>query len=261
MSSQKVAKLKVLSKYVAVIKEYFELMNQSTVIKGLANPNNNLFIGLNVVHRVFEYILIKTNSTEIAYFYSQKGSYYYLEYLEQINKSEFANAFSHMDAIMVVYRKTIFDIYDGENSPGSNTSTISNLLSLNTEHINIPKKELNSIFNMIFKFTRTLLFLDNNDLTFQNRIEINNRFLYRYLTHIDHMEFIISYLELIQEKVTVNYDKYNDILTEFIIRIEKMKKKSDLHFNENDFLFNKIHFESQISHENNAKELVKCLFV
>ena len=114
--SNKYAKLKIITKYANIMKEYFELMNQSDVIKSLANPNNNLFIGMNVIHRVFEYVVIKTKSVESAYFYSQKGCYYYLEYLEQINKSEFAAAFSHMDAIMLVYKKTIFDIYDGDNN-------------------------------------------------------------------------------------------------------------------------------------------------
>lgn len=265
MSSQKVAKLKVLSKYVAVIKEYFELMNQSTVIKGLANPNNNLFIGLNVIHRVFEYILIKTNSIEAAYFYSQKGCYYYLEYIEQINKSEFASAFSHMDAIMLVYKKTIFDIYDGENSNNATSSTVSNLLSLSNEKITLSQKDIRLLFNIMFKFSRTLLFWDNMELSFQNRIDLTQNFLFRYLTNIDHIELINSYIELIQEKVKINYEKYNEVLTELIIRVEKMKRKQSVEFNNGDFLFSKLHFEAHIRHENGVnetpKELVKYLFV
>jgi hypothetical protein len=265
MSNNKYEKLKIITKYTNVMKEYFELMSHSEVIKSLANPNNNLLIGMNVIHRVFEYILIKTKNIENAYFYSQKGSYYYLEYLEQINKSEFANVFSHMDAIMLVYKKTIFDIYDGETNTNGINSTISNLLSLNNEQINISQKDLRSLFNIMFKFTHTIFFWNNVDIKFQYRIDLCNNYLFRYLNNIDCLEFINSYIELIQEKMTLSYDKYNSLLSEIIIRIEKMKKKSLLkNFDESDFFFNKLYMERHIFHENInnecPKELVKQLF-
>ena len=255
-------KLKIITKYSSVMKEYFELMNQSTVIKSLANPNNNLFIGINVIHRVFEYILLKTNSIENAYFYSQKGCYYYLEYLEQINKSEFANAFSHMDAIMLVYKKTIFDIYDGENNSNNIGSTMTNLLSLNNEKIDIPKKDLHVLLNLIFNFTRTMFFWDNNDFTFQQRIMLCYEFLLRFLTCVDSLELINSFIILIQEKIELTYDKYNEVLEEIVIRFEKTKKSALKNYNMDDFFFNKLQIEQQISSEiNDTKKLVKCLFV
>jgi hypothetical protein len=263
--TNKYTKVKIITKYASVMKEYFELMQQSDIIKSLANPNNNLFIGMNVIHRVFEYILIKTKSIENAYFYSQKGCYYYLEYLEQINKSDFANAFSHMDAIMIVYKKTIFDIYDGENNTTSTNSTMSNLLSLNSEQIDITQKDLRALFNIIFKFTRTLFFIDNTIITFNQRVDICNNYLFRYLIIVECTEFINSYIELLQEKMHFTYDKYNELLLEIIIRVEKMKKKSILkNFDETDFFFNRIYMENHVFHETlykeDPKELVKCIF-
>lgn len=262
MSSNKYLKAKIIAKYASIMKEYFELINQSDVIKRLANPSNNLFIGMNVIHRVFEYVLIKTQNIENAYFYSQKGCYYYLEYLEQINKSEFANVFSHMDAIMLVYKKTIFDIYDDEINT---TSTISNLLSLNYEQIEMNKKEMRSLFNLMFKFSRTLFFGENSNITFQDRITLFDNYLLRYLNIIDCLEFINYYIELLQEKLSLTYDKYNNLLNEIIIRTEKMKKKSLLkNFDETEFLFNKLYIEKHIFSDDvytdDPKELVKCLF-
>lgn len=267
MSSSKYFKNKIITKYVEVIKEYFELMTQSTIIKGLANPNDNLFIGINAVHRVFEYILIKTNNIDTAYYYSQKACYSYLEYLEQINKSELASAFTHMDAIICVYKQTIFDIYDGENSSNNNSSAINNLLSLNTEKINITQTEVRTLLNIIFKFTKILFFWDNTQIKFNDRHTICNDYLFRYLIKFEHIEFINSYLELIQEKViNLTYNKYNEFLQEILICIEKKSKKSLLkEYDINDFLFNKIYIERHTFNEkikeDDTKELVKWLFV
>jgi len=73
MSTIKYYKNRIVTKYASVMTEYFDAMNQSDIIKGLANPSNSLYIGMNVIHRVFEYVLIKMNNVDNAYFFSQKS--------------------------------------------------------------------------------------------------------------------------------------------------------------------------------------------
>ena len=72
MANTKYFKNRVILKFALIIKEYIDLMNQNVTLKNISNPNNSLFIGMNAIHRVFEYILIKNKNIDHAYYYSQK---------------------------------------------------------------------------------------------------------------------------------------------------------------------------------------------
>jgi hypothetical protein len=240
-------------------------MNQSDIIKNLVNPTNSLFIGMTIIHRVFEYFLIKTNNIDNAYLYAQKACYYYLEYLEQINKSELAFSFNHLDIVLFVYNKTIFEGYNSDsNMVTSNKMT--NVITLNKESLTISQQELQILFNHVLKFSKIIFVWDNQNISFGQRVIICNDLLLRYLNKIDHIDLISSYLEIIQEKVELTFPKYNEILVEIILLVEKMKKTKILnHYDKNGLCLHKFYIEKQAFHkkfqEEPTKELVKWLFV
>lgn len=251
-------------KYALIIKEFFDLMNQSDTLKNLANTSSSLYIGMNAIHRVFEYVLIKMNNVDHAYYYSQKSYYYYLEYMEQIHKSDLSQNLNHMDAIMFVYKKTIFDIYNGESTNLSNT--ITNIMTLNSETLSVNEKELKTLFNNISNFTKTLFFWENNNITFENRIYICDNYLHRYLHKIEALELITSYLDIIQQKMNMDYVKYEELLKEILVKIEKTKKQNIINNEDkNEYFLLKFYVEEQTLHEKfhegTTKELVKWLFV
>jgi len=263
MSNSKYFRTKVLTKYASTMKEYFNLMNQSDIIKNLANPNNSLYIGMNSIHRVFEYVLIKTNNIDNAYFYSQKSYYYYLEYLEQINKAELVNSLNHMDAILFIYKKTIFDFYNGEHSDNNN---IMNMMSLNDDDLQNHEMNLRELFNKISNFTKTLFFWDNIYISFENRIKICDEYMGRYLAKFDSIELITSYLDIIQQKIDIKFSKYDDLLNEMLMKVEKTRKFETLDESEkNERFLIKFYVEDHIFQEkfmkDNTKDLVKWLFV
>lgn len=251
-------------KYTTIVKEFFHMMNQSEILKNLANPNPSLYIGMNAIHRVFEFILLKTNNIENAYYYSQKSYFYYLEYMEQIHKADLLQNLNHMDAILFVYKKTIFDIYDGEIR---NTSdTISNIMTLHDETIIVDEKEIKLLLNTMSNFTKTLFYWENDKISFSDRIKICNQYLHRYLQRIDALELTNSYLEVIQQKYEMNYNKYDELLCEMVDKIEKTKKINMINDSEKDeYFLMKFYVEEHVFHEKfhegTTKDLVKWLFV
>lgn len=255
---------RVINKYVSIIIEYFNLLNQSEIIKNLSNPSNSLFIGLNALHKVFEFVLIKTKNVDNAYFYSQKSYFYYLEYLEQIHKSDLSQNLNHMDAVLFIYKRTIFDIFDGDNNNGS--SSISNLMTLNDDTMKMKETDVRNLLNTIECFTKTLFFWENPKLTFENRINICKIYLSGYLNRIESIEMINSYIQIIQEKTDLKYEKYNDLLKEILNRLEKTKKINNLsNLEKSEHFLIKFYVEGDIFKEkinsDDTKELIRWLIV
>lgn len=234
MTTSKYFKNLIITKYSNLINEYFDLINKSEIIKNLSNANHHLYIGLVAIHRVFEYILIKMNNLNNAYFYSQRSYCYYLEYLEQVQKSELSNNLNHIDSLLFVYKKSIFDIYNGESN--NMDTSISNILTLDENLLSNSQINIKELLNNINSFTKTLFIWDNNNISFDNRIVICKNYLLRYLTKYDLLNTINSYLEFIQQKTDLSYKKYEELLFEFIFRIEKNKKHNIFNIEDkNDF--------------------------
>ena len=263
MPTTKYFKNRMIMKYALIIKEYFDLMNKSSIIKNVSNPNPSLYIGMNTVHRVFEYVLVKLSSIDQAYYYSQKCCLYYLEYMEQVFQSDLFQNLNHMDAVMFVYKKTIFDIYDGE--PSDSVNSIRNIMSLTDEVVPHEELEIRDLFHNISKFTKTLFFWDNIGITFENRVKICDEYLHRFLHRIDAIENVQSHLEIIQQKMTMNYDKYFDLLKEMLALIEKTKKTAVKDMDRDEWVLMKFYVEENVFrekfHHDTTKDLVKWLFV
>jgi hypothetical protein len=71
--------------------------------------------GLAIVLNVFKVILLYTKNLEVAKGYTLNSIYYFIEYLQQINNKETEVVFVSLtlnDAILYVYRKSIYEISD-----------------------------------------------------------------------------------------------------------------------------------------------------
>jgi len=259
-------KLQIIDKYAMVMKEFFVLVNKSDVMNELNYPITSIFNGMNVIHRVFEYVLIKMKNVDKAYFYSQKTYFYYLEYIEQIHKSNLSQSLNHIDAIMFVYKKTIFDMHDGEGNQSSNT--MNNIMTLNDETLTINEKEWRQMFLKISKLTNTLFHWQNTDYEFLDRMEICNLYLARFLQHIERMDMTNSYLEFIQQKIEINFETYENLLKEILEKKEKKKRTySDLlpEPEKNECFLMKFYVDEPAFREKfeggNMKDFVKWLYL
>ena len=250
---------KVTHTYISILKEFIALISES---KHCDNPNNliiTMFIGMNAIHRVFEYILIKTKNIEKVCYYSKKTYYYYLEYMEQIYSSNLHQNLNQMDAMLFVYKKTIFDLYDGENEDTFGTMT--NIIASNGEIMNIDDDNIQNMLKNISKIMNILFYWENTEFTFYERKELCN-YLDFFMKKCFSVPQIVQFLEILQKKITMKYPEYLLLLKELFDLNEKKMKKI-CHINEwtlNKFYIQKNDFEDKIN-ENNIKGLVKWCFI
>uniref|UniRef100_A0A6C0DBT7 Uncharacterized protein n=1 Tax=viral metagenome TaxID=1070528 RepID=A0A6C0DBT7_9ZZZZ len=251
---------KINHTYISILKEFVTLINES---KHCDNPNNlviTMFIGMNTIHRVFEYILIKTKNIEKVCYYCKKTYYYYLEYMEQIHSSNLHQNLNHMDAMLFVYKKTIFDLYDGENEDTFGTMT--NIIASNGEIMNIDDNKLQEIMKIISKIMNTLFYWENAKFSFYERRELCN-YLDLFMIKCFSIKHIVPFLEILQKKITMKYLEYILLLKELIeLNDKKIKNYCDIDINEwtlNKFYIQKNDFEDKIN-ENNIKGLIKWGF-
>jgi hypothetical protein len=249
------------------MKEFFHLIQQSELMQKLNYPVQTLTIGINALHRVFEFVLLRTKNIEKAYYYSQKTYYYYLEYMEQIHKSNLSQSLNHIDAILFVYKKTIFNLFDGTQDEDAST-TMTNILTLNETVLKFNEKEYQEVFLKISKLTNLLLDWKNENLEFHHRIQICNLYLIRFLKKIDTMTSTIEYLEILQTKMNMSYDKYEELLKEILEKNEKSKRfRSNSFLSEldrNEYFLMKFYIEEPILREKfddgNMKEFVRWMY-
>jgi hypothetical protein len=252
---------KIIDTYVSILKEFIALINES---KHCDNQNNliiTMFIGMNTIHRVFEFILIKTKNIEKVCYYSKKAYYYYLEYMEQIHSSNLQQNLSQNDAMVFVYKKTIFDLYDGENEDVFGTMT--NIIASNGEIMIIDDEILQIMLKNISKIMNILFYWENTEFSFYERKELCN-YLDPFMKKCFSIKQITHFLEILQKKISIKHPEYVLLLKELIdLNDKKIKKICDDDIKEwslNKFYIQKNDFEDKIN-ENNIKGMVKWVFL
>jgi len=256
----KTTKAQILETYSKLINEYFGILNESEIMREMNFPISSVYIGVNAIHRVFEIILMKTKSIEKTYYYSQRAYYYYLEYIEQISRANLTQNINHMDIILFVYKKTIFDTYDGDTN--DNSHTLSNIMTLNNETLLFDEKECRMLLIKITKMIKVLFYWENINIDFNERHEISGNFLSRFLNKIDIFDNSLQYLEVIQEKMKMNYSVYDNLLKELLKKMESTRMKSEMV--SNDSILIKFYIEEPVCREKfengNMREFVKWLY-
>jgi hypothetical protein len=235
----------VIDKYVLLLIEYTQLVNTSDIIKTLENPD--LFVyGLNALIHVFKLSVHITKSVDTTVSYCQKGMYCYLEYIEQLHKSNLVNNLDCSDAIAFVYSKTIGDIFGSQTNAQS--TTISNVLSLNNnyetdEHTDMT---LHSLLLRLERITTVILWTNNPDITYTQRADLIQKYLVKYLYLMveteQYVEFLnaVLFISSVQEHIWLVYEDYVDIMDEFVKWMKKAAKYK------NASAFSKEHVRSKL---------------
>lgn len=258
-------RLCVIDEYFLTINELFLQVDKSELIKGSPRLATVLSIGVNSIHRVFEYVLLQTKNLEQASYHAKQSCYYLLEYIEQIQLSNLTHNLNNTDAVLFVYKKTIFNMHDGEESDTS--STITNILTLSDDSLNINNKEWRIMYSRILNVVNLLFYWNNAEYTFQERKTICQELLPRYLHSIDKLDFATVYLDYIQDNFEPKYVTYIEILNVMITKSEKMRRirsGSVTEQEKNEQLLNKFSFNRDIFNEKynsgNIEDLVKWLY-
>lgn len=220
----------IIDKYTFLIMEYIHLVNSSDIINSMEKGYDVFLIGLNALIHIYKISLYATKNVDAAGSYTQKGVYCYLEYIEQMHKTNYVQNIYNIDAISFMYNKTIVEIYGPQTS--SESTSISNVLSLNetqTSNCDIVEGQ-HALLTQLEKITYTLLWLNNPDISYENRIDICYKFLQKYMNILNNLEKtvpehnIIIFIDYIQQHIHLDYDEYIQILEEFQKQLKKNAK-------------------------------------
>jgi hypothetical protein len=224
MSTQSSKSLKqcISELYFNAIQELFNQIEQTDLNKQTDKLSNIMFIGVNSIHRVFEYVLLRKKNIEKATYYARQACYYFVEYMEQIHTSNLTNNLNNTDAVMFVYKKTIFEMHDGDDSSSSNT--MDNILTMTNDLLHINDEEWRSMYSRILQIVNVIFYWNNHTYSFKERKVICDELLLRYLYAVDKLDFATAYLDNIQHNFEPNYDTYMNLLNSMITKSEKMRR-------------------------------------
>jgi hypothetical protein len=264
----KIDKQVIIDTYIIILNDFFvkfldsEINNyennnhnfeeHNVIVNSNKISNCNLFIGISIIHRIFEFIFQKTKNINTIYYYSNEAISYYLEYINQVYKANLFNNLNQADAVVFVYKKIIFELRNKETIEiieiGSK-SILSNIIDANkSEHclLHLTDDEFNNLFFFIKKNTDLLLswkhsfskkkenIFDNNS-SYQLRIEFFQEFIEKFLKKKESSINFIECLELFYLRFDVEIETWKKILQDVFLEISKKNKKKGFE-NVEDFL-------------------------
>ena len=215
----------ILTKFVRVIIEYMRYISEKITMK---NKKYYKFIferGIETLIHIFSMIFYYTKNLELTFYHCQKAYYFYIEFIEQISDDNITFLqLSSRDAILFVYKKTIFDL-NNEYRKNIHDPTIEekNILTLVDFHTYIYKNIVEYIIN-------------HKDFTYDNKIEYINKCCNYIETFSENLkknkikkniiECIYLFTNLLAEK-QIEIDMFFNLLDDFIKKINIKKKVNE----------------------------------
>ena len=251
-------KYRIVEKYYATIDTYFQQLENLTESNKNIDVKSCMMIGLNLIHRIFDYVLMRTKNIEKAYYYAERTYIYYIEYVEQIHKTNLHMSLNQSDAILFVYKKTIFELDKGDDNKVFDT--ITNIMTFDEEITKLNDKDYSSWMSQIFTIIHSFFYWSNEAITFAERIYMTKKLLKQYMLNADKLKLPITYLEILQEKLPLQYTTYIQLLTELL---DFELSNTIMEYVPEEEVLLKCYVEKNIiyqNYENNdMKELVKWL--
>ncbi len=236
--------LDVYAKYGNIIKDYFNHFDNTINKKKYDNYYNYVFLrGLQTVGSVFNILLLYLKNLEVSYIHCQQSFLYYIEFIGQIgsDSSGFLQL-SSKDAVLFVYKKTIFDIND-EYKKKFKTPTNKEKMILS-----FVEKYICCFNSIIDKLIDTI---DINEINIKNNIDeiflLLNSFPHT-LNSIEEQKINIFYTFINKlSSIDITYEHYLLLIKSFF---KKLLKKNSLDKN----IINKINLYdlTNIMNQNNT---------
>jgi hypothetical protein len=234
--------IEIIEGFGKIMTGYLLFMDQSEIVRKSKYIDTILYNGANIVIHVFT-MHVYANQT-LENIYSQCGKSYvcYLEYIEQLDKTNLANNLYISDISIFVYKLTL-----GE------------LVSTGDDYLNPGSRAHDSVhcIDLVVKTWNTLLAW-NSCISFNARLAICDVHLSKYaiLFHtIPVSQIFLDYLGIIQEKWEMDENVYFAFLNEYYRRLYKLQRANKLpeqsHISEKILLFCiQYHLEDKPTEEN-----------
>ena len=250
----------IVDAYMHLMQEYIDAFGKFTAETSAVQYDCMFYVGINIINKVYEYMLMKYSNVKNANYYAQKSYVYFIEYMEQIHEHGLALTINHNDAILFIYKKTIFESNDN-GSPSTN-DTMGNIFSLQQTPTLLNMDECIATLQRTHSFMNCLLHWDNIHITTANRINICKHLLPSLLKFTNHSDITRGYLEYIRSITKMSFTDYY----EFLAEINRMFEVTMLHdiTDINELLIEKFYLDNCILRkkieDKNMKELVYWLY-
>ena len=211
----------ILKKFICILIEYMRFITEKIIMK---NKKYYYFIferGLETLIHVFSVIFYYTKNLELTFYHTQKACYFYVEFIEQISDDNVTFLqLSSRDAILFVYKKTIFDI-NNEYKKSIQEPISEDKIILST--INLYTNIYKSIVLFIIK---------HDDFKYENKTNyinmcselINETLNKNKINHnIIHLNCLYLFTTLLDDK-NIEIHIFFKLLDEFIKKIISKKK-------------------------------------
>jgi hypothetical protein len=248
--------------YISTIHQFIESFLKISFELSTEQYDCMLYVGINLIYRVYKYGLLKFNNIKTAEYYSQKAHVFFIEYMEQIYNHELSFNLNHNDAILFIYRKTIFEFHDIDSKQGDNK--VVNIFSLQQPNTDIPDINICAYhLQQMHIFVNQIVQWKSSTLTTTNRIYICKHYLQIILKYTDYTDITINYLEHIYNITNISFSKYCKLIEEIGCYLLASKQYNH-QLNKNEILLMKFYTESSYIQEkidnNQIKELVSWLY-
>ena len=205
----------ILNKFIEVILEYTRFISEKVAKK---NKKYNKFIferGLKTLIHVFSIIFYYTKNLELSFYHTQKAYYFYIEFIEQISDDNVTFLqLSSKDAILFVYKKTIFELNNDYKKNNKEPSLEEqNILGIINLYINMYKDMVLYIMNHNYENINTSCNLIKNISETLNKNKMNN----------DQIDCLYEFTTLLYNTKIETVDFFN-LLDEFIKKVISKKK-------------------------------------
>ena len=244
----------ILNRFVSVIIEYMLFISEKITMK---NKRYYKFIferGFETLLHVFSVIFYYTKNLELTFYHTQKAYYFYIEFIEQISDDNVTFLqLSSRDAILFVYKKTIFEL-NNEYKKNMSEPSIDDkiILSAIDDYIYIYKSIVQFIINHNdFKYETKIEYISNCC----GSIQIISETLNKNKVKKNYIECIYLFTNLISDK-KIDIKGFFILLDEFTKRLNSKKKIDDK------LIKNKI-YDTEINNfilNNELNEIVEWIF-
>ena len=214
----------ILENVVSTLIEYMRFISEKITMK---NKIYYIFIferGVKTLLHIFSLIFYYTKNLEISIYHMKKAYYFYIEFIEQISDNNITFLqLSSRDAILFVYKKTIFEL---NNDYRKNIKELSN-----------DEKNMLLTIDSYLTIYKTIIFflINHNDFIYEKKIDYINECC-DYIEYIsiilnknkikkNEIECIHVFTNILSEKDIKMVDFFK-ILDEFIKKLN-VKKKID----------------------------------
>lgn len=217
-----------LVKYIDLINQFLIYANENIYIQNEKYFTYVLFQGIYALCSIFSMLLLYTKNLDITYYHSQKAYYYYTEFISQIGDEN--NGFlqlSSKDAILFIYRKTIYDISQEMRKESTLTDTENKIYIELLDNC----KSINKICIMLINTYTSSTFTDKSEFYRKIIPKLNKIYEIIILSKNKESLFIIS-IDILERSLqmikTISCIKLLKIIEVCIKKLEN-SKSIDLH--------------------------------